>query len=139
MKYCSQHDLFEACQTHAIHSWAKDNPQDTPELITQRIDSAIQRASDEVSLFIGKICSLPLDTIPPVLRDICVKLALYQLLSRHGLAEGSQDSVIRTNRNSALRKLDLIAHGKLLIFDTHSSQTKSILTSFPSSPYKGGW
>ncbi|MGL4560819.1 MAG: phage protein Gp36 family protein [Brevinema sp.] len=139
MKYCIKDDLFEACKASAILSWAKDDPKDTDDIINQRIESAISRASDEVSLFIGKVCTLPLKEIPSVLTDICVKLSLYQLLSRKGLAETSADNVIRANRNSALRKLDLISTGKLNILNEQKNTTaKQIESFFPVSPYKRG-
>ncbi|MGL4393987.1 MAG: DUF1320 domain-containing protein [Brevinema sp.] len=139
MKYCEKHHLFEACKSSAIVSWAKDDPKDDEIIINQRIESAISRASDEVSLFIGKVCSLPLKEVPAVLRDICVKLSLYQLLSRKGLAETSADNIILANRNSALKKLDLIASGKLNILNEKDALEvkKHILFSFPPSPYHG--
>ena len=137
MKYCTIEDLYEACKASAINAWAKDDPKDSEEIINQRIHSAITRASDEISLFIGKVCSLPLSEVPSILRDICVKLSLYQLLSRKGLAEGSADNVIKTNRNSALRKLELIAAGKLhFLTPPKEEKTHGVLSHFPISPYK---
>lgn len=140
MKYCEKKDLFEACKSSAIISWAKDDPKDDEETINQRIEGAISRASDEISLFIGKICSLPLKQVPSVLKDICIKLSLYQLLSRKGLAETSADNLIKSNRNSALRKLELISTGKLNIVDElkDESPSQTILNKFPISPYKRG-
>ncbi|MGL4388793.1 MAG: phage protein Gp36 family protein [Brevinema sp.] len=140
MKYCEKHHLFEACKSSAIISWAKDEPKDDETVINNRIESAISRASDEVSLFIGKVCSLPFAEVPAVLRDIAVKLSLYQLLSRKGFAETSADNIILTNRNSALKKLDLIASGKLNILNKQedSDAKKHILSAFPPSPYHRG-
>ncbi len=113
MLYCHKEDLFEACLQSAIESWAKDDARETSEIFTPRIISAITRATEEMNLYLYKQYSLPLPFIPLSLRDMCVKLSLYQLLSRKGFTEESSDYSIKVNRDSAIKQLEQIASGKL--------------------------
>ena len=113
MLYCHKEDLFEACLQSAIESWAKDDTRETSETFTPRIISAITRATEEMNLYLYKQYALPLPFIPLSLRDMCVKLSLYQLLSRKGFTEESSDYSIKVNRDSAIKQLEQIASGKL--------------------------
>ena len=113
MLYCHKEDLFEACLQSAIESWAKDDARETSETFTPRIISAITRATEEMNLYLYKQYALPLPFIPLSLRDMCVKLSLYQLLSRKGFTEESSDYSIKVNRDSAIKQLEQIASGKL--------------------------
>ncbi|MDK2818971.1 MAG: DUF1320 family protein [Spirochaetota bacterium] len=135
MLYCHKEDLFEACLQSAIESWAKNDCRESSEMFTPRIISAISRSSEEMNLYICKQHSLPLPFIPLSLRDICVKLSLYQLLSRKGFTEDSADYSIKVNRDSAIKQLEQIATGKLDI-GIISSGSSPVHPSyyFPKSP-----
>ncbi|SFB75404.1 Protein of unknown function [Brevinema andersonii] len=112
-RYCSIEDIFNACQGTAVLSWAKDDSRESNETALSRINLAINRAEEEINLYIGKVYMLPLKQIPSSLTDICVRLTLYSLLSRKGLTENSSDTTIKHNRDSALKSLEMIANGKL--------------------------
>jgi len=134
MLYCHKEDLFEACLQSAIESWAKDDSRETSETFTPRIISAITRASEEMNLYLYKQYSLPLPFIPLSLRDMCVKLSLYQLLSRKGFTEESADYSIKVNRDSAIKQLEQIASGKLDIgIITSGSSPVTLAHYFPKS------
>lgn len=136
MLYCSKEDLYEACLQTAIEQWAADSTQDSSEKINARIASAITRASEEINLYLSKKYTLPLPFIPLSLRDICVKLSLYQLLSRKGFTPESADSSIKINYDSAIKQLEQIAYEKLDIGITTTSPIPKTQTvfSFPISP-----
>ncbi|MGL4367651.1 MAG: phage protein Gp36 family protein [Brevinemataceae bacterium] len=135
MNFCIKEDLFEACTFKAVIAWAKDTPNDSDEIIDQRIQSAINRAANEINLFIGRVFRLPLESVPPYLKDIAVKLSLYQLLSRRGIPESSADNVIRENRDYALKQLEMIAEGKLIANENAKPEYHYIASKFPPSPY----
>jgi len=145
MAYCEREDLFEACKRNAVESWAKDDSCATDSEIEKTINSAIARASDEMNLYLSAKYSLPIQNIPLSLRDICVKLSLYQLLSRKGLNGESADNTIKVNRDTALKQLEMIASGKLNIGElvnkddpntSVSSQGSGVLYRFPRSPFE---
>ncbi len=115
MLYCSKEDLFEACIPNAVNDWASDSPDDTTKQISAKIKAAITRASEEINLYISKQYTLPLPFVPLSLRDICVKLSLYQLMSRKGFNPDSADSSIKSNYDSAIKQLEQIAYGRLNI------------------------
>ncbi len=136
MTYCTKEDLYEACLQIAIEQWATDSPSDTNEMILLRISSAISRASEEMNLYLSKQYSLPIPFIPLSLRDICVKLSLYQLLSRKGFSPESADSSIKMNYDSAIKQLEQIANGRLDIgIIKNSNSNSSPFYNFPKSPF----
>lgn len=111
--YCKKEDLYEACKKSAVDSWAVNDARSSEEEKEKNITSAIIRASEEMNLYLSKQYPLHLPFIPLSLRDICVKLSLYQLLSRKGLNTDSADNTIKVNRDTALKQLEMIASGKL--------------------------
>jgi len=144
MTYCKKEDLFEACKKSAVESWSKDDGRDDENIINSRIESAIARASDEMNLYLSAKYTLPIVNIPLSLRDICVKLSLYQLLSRKGLNGESADNTIKVNRDTALKQLEMIASGKLNIGELVDREDSSISIpekssqvyyQFPKSPF----
>lgn len=136
MLYCQKEDLFDACLQSAVEQWASDSISDTKEQVATRIASAIMRASEEINLYLSKQYVLPLPFIPLSLRDICIKLSLYQLLSRKGFVPESADSSIKVNYDTAIKQLEQIANGKLEIGISRSqaNTTKSTEFFFPRSP-----
>lgn len=149
MLYCKTEDLYEACKKSAVISWARDSRpmddgSDTEEETDKVITSAITRASEEMNLYLSKQNSLPLPYIPLSLRDICVKLSLYQLLSRKGLNTDSADNTIKVNRDTALKQLEMIANGKLNLGITvndnnepMNNSSASVVSYFPRSRMQG--
>lgn len=136
MLYCSAEDLYEACKAGAIEGWARDLSTESPDIVAGRILAAIMRATDEMNLYLVKTGNLPLPMVPRSLRDICVKLSLYGLMSRKGLTEGSSDNTVKTNRDTALKQLEMIAAGKLdlgLSIDNTPmpSVENKVMTAFP--------
>ena len=136
MPYCKTQDLYEACRKTAVDSWAKDDSRATDLETEQIINSAIARASEEMNLYLSKQYSLPLPFIPLSLRDICVKLSLYQLLSRKGLNTDSADNTIKINRDTALKQLEQIASGKLDIGVIVGNDNNPIPQNSPSILHK---
>lgn len=134
MVYCTKEDLFEACLQSAIEQWATDHSSETQDKIYTRIHSAITRASEEMNLYISKQYKLPLPFTPLSLRDICVKLSLYQLLSRKGFTTESADMSIKINYDSAIKQLEQLASGRLDIGIVNNSSTNNTSAYFPKSP-----
>ncbi len=95
-----------------------------------------------MNLYLSSRYSLPLPFIPISLRDICVKLSLYQLLSRKGYAKDSADSIIKTNYDAAIKQLELIAKGTLdvgIIVNNDNepvSSSSGAVYKFPKSRFR---
>ena len=138
--YCSIEDLYDACQKNAVDSWAKDDSRSADSEIETVIKSAIARSSEEMNLYLAKQYHLPLPYVPLPIKDIAVKLALYQLLSRKGMDAESRDKTIKANRDSAIRQLEMIASGKLVITilsdEGDALPNSRVAHSFPNSPFR---
>ncbi len=135
MLYCTKEDLYEACLSNAVNEWASDSPDDSKSQVNAKIKAAISRASEEINLYISKHYTLPIAFVPVSLRDICVKLSLYQLMSRKGFDPSSADSSIKLNYDSAVKQLEQIAYGRLDIGIKKDSAQKSVVFyRFAGSP-----
>lgn len=111
MLYCNTQDIAAACRLETVLAWAKDDSRELDNLAYARIEQAIVRATDEINLYIGKVVSLPLDVVPSTLKDMCVNIALYKVISRKGLQKDSADQIIRMNYEDAVKQLKMVAEG----------------------------
>lgn len=72
------------------------------------VETALQRASDEIDAHLAARYELPLASVPPVLVQLCVDIALYRL-AQSGAVRTDED---RTRYEDATALLGRIAAGK---------------------------
>lgn len=110
--YCTLDDLKKKLPEKVLIALTDD--EGTGSVNQARVDEAIQSASDEIDVYIGKVAKLPLeqDEVPPVLKSLCADMALYHLYSR--LKE--EVPATRSDRyRNALRLLEKILKGEVSI------------------------
>jgi phage gp36-like protein len=71
------------------------------------VAAALRRASNEIDIYVGRVYSLPLPTVPPVLVELCVDIALYYGVSNPALITEEK----KDRYNNAISKLKDIAKG----------------------------
>lgn len=138
MAYCTLQDIAAAVRMDVLLSWAKDDSRENDALAYARIEQAMERAKEEIDLYIGKAASLPLPSVPAALRDCAVSVAIYKVASRRGIVRDSADQTVRVNYEDALKVLKLIAEGKVSLgLDKGGSAvataSQGIASSFPPS------
>ncbi len=72
-----------------------------------KINSAIGRAETTINAYCGKMYRVPFDVVPDVIRDIAVRVALYNLYAR-------RDFMVETRElqyKDAIRQLEGISKG----------------------------
>lgn len=75
---------------------------------TAAVDRALDAASAEIDSNLSARYALPLDAVPPILREICVDLAVYRLASSRDVLTAD----IRQRREDAVKHLGRIGEGK---------------------------
>lgn len=77
--------------------------------------SAAQSAADTIDGYLRSRYTLPLASVPGLLREISLSLAIYDLFRRR-MPENMPES-IRLERKNALALLEHIAEGKISLFE----------------------
>ena len=73
-----------------------------PEVVTRGIDDA----GDEIDTYIGTAYSLPLANVPPILKPLCIDIALYKMSTGTAITDEK-----RRRYEDAIKILDKIAKG----------------------------
>ncbi len=88
-------------------------------VISAAVDAALESASSEIDLYVARQYGLPLESTPPILVQICVDIAVYQLASSY---EGAREGQ-RQRYEDAVALLDKIATDKIALSFTPPEDT----------------
>jgi phage gp36-like protein len=80
MGYCSATDLKNALPESQLIQLTDDN--DTGAIDSEKLNEAIRKADDFIDGHIRGRYDLPLTTVPPMIRDLSIRLATYFLFRR---------------------------------------------------------
>lgn len=123
MAYATYSDLTQVIPEETIIQLTDDELTDAAR--TDRVIRAIERACALIDSYIGRRYTIPLVTVPPLVRDIAVDLAIYYIYQR-SLDDQVAES-IRNRYTDSVAQLDRIASGKTLldvtVIETESRQT----------------
>jgi phage gp36-like protein len=110
--YCTLDDLKKKVPEETIVELTDD--AGTGAIDQGQVDEAIEAASDEIDLYIGKVAKLPIaqDQIPPMLRSLAAELAVYHLYSRK---QRELPEVRKDRYKNAVRLLEKVLDGKISI------------------------
>jgi len=104
--YATEQDIIDlyGSDQHLITFDRNNDGSADPTAVT----SALRRASNEIDIYVGRAYNLPLVTVPPVLVELCVDIALY-----YGAANPALVTEEKKDRyNNAIVKLKDIAAGR---------------------------
>lgn len=79
------------------------------------IEAAIADADAEIDGYLAKRYSVPFSPVPRVLNKFSKDIALYNLFSRIGIDEDSDQKTYLNRYNAAIKFLTLVAEGKVSI------------------------
>ena len=108
MPYAEIADLYAAASERELIAATDD--EGLGAVHQDRALRALADASDEIDGYLGARYALPLAETPPILRKLCVDLAVHNLFSRraHGPSESRE-----SRRQSAVRFLEQVAKGAI--------------------------
>lgn len=110
--YCTLEDIKGHVPDRRLVELTDDlNPNDEGTIVESVVEKAINEATTLVDAYIGKRYTLPLPSVPPVLRMIAVDLSIYNLYER--LTEMNVTDGMKLRYNNAVSMLKQIAAGDL--------------------------
>lgn len=119
MSYSTQADVREMLKDDALNAIIGDTFEEDPgereAKIGPIIEAAIGDADAEIDGYLAKRYNVPFDPVPRVLNKFSKDIAIYNLYSRIGIDEGSDEKNYLNRYNAAIKFLTLVAEGKVSI------------------------
>lgn len=105
-------------------------------LVAPIIEAAIEDADGEIDGYLTKRYAVPISPVPKAINKFSKDIAVYNLFSRIGIDEGSQEKNYLNRYNAAIKFLTLVAQGKVAIGVEADSPAVAANTGFTvkSSP-----
>lgn len=94
------------------------------------IDAAIGDADAEIDGYLAKRYTLPLSPAPKVVNKFSKDIAVYNLFSRIGIDESSDQKTYLNRYNSAIKFLTLVAEGKVSLGAESDDPAAAAATGF---------
>ena len=94
------------------------------------IDAAIADADAEIDGYLAKRYSVPLAPAPRVLNKFSKDIAVYNLFSRVGIDEGSEEKNYLNRYQAAVKFLTLVAEGKVSLGAGSEDPASAAATGF---------
>lgn len=92
-----------------------EDPAEREELVSPIIDAAIADADAEIDGYLAKRYAVPLAPAPRVINKFSKDIAVYNLFSRIGIDEGTDQKTYLNRYNAAIKFLTLVAEGTVSI------------------------
>lgn len=119
MSYSTKTEVREMLKDDALNAIIGDtfveDPAQREELVTPIIEAAIEDADGEIDGYLAKRYAVPIAPVPKVINKFSKDIAVYNLFSRVGIDEGSEEKNYLNRYNAAIRFLTLVAEGKVSI------------------------
>lgn len=90
-----------------------EDPGQREELVGPIIDAAIADADGEIDGYLAARYSVPLVSVPKMINKCSKDIAVYNLFSRIGIDEGSDQKTYLTRYEQAIKYLTMVAEGKV--------------------------
>ncbi|MDR1311107.1 MAG: DUF1320 domain-containing protein [Burkholderiaceae bacterium] len=113
MRYCTLADLLLAIPERTLIQLSSDDPLAVA-INEAVVEQAVQQAEELVDAHLRGRYTLPLESVPTVVRNATVHLARHWLYARRPEGNELPDAVVRTEK-SALKIMESIRDGKLSI------------------------
>ena len=111
--------------THLI-----EDPAEREELVEPLIEAAIADADAEIDGYLAKRYTVPSSPAPRVLNKFSKDIAVYNLFSRIGIDESTDQKTYLNRYNAAIKFLTLVAEGKVSIGTETEDPASAAATGF---------
>ena len=110
MAYCAQADILEQLSEDELVGLTQDDA-DNPFVDEAKVTRAIADADGVINGYCAKGYTVPLSSVPDLIRGLSVDIAIYNLYSRRGAAPD-----LRTDRyKAAVKTLENISKGTVTL------------------------
>ena len=119
MSYSTRDEVREMIKDDALNALIGDrfieNTEEREAFMAPLIDAAIGDADAEIDGYLAKRYAVPLAPAPKVINKFSKDIAVYNLFSRIGIDEGTDQKTYLNRYNAAVKFLTLVAEGKVSI------------------------
>ncbi len=134
MSYSTRAEVREMIKDDALNAIIGDtfieDPAEREELVAPIIDGAIGDADAEIDGYLAKRYAVPLAPAPKVINKFSKDIAIYNLFSRIGIDESTDQKTYLNRYNSAIAFLKLVAEGKVSIGGESEDPATAAATGF---------
>lgn len=134
MSYSTREEVREMIKDDALNAIIGDTfieePAKREELVGPIIDAAIRDADAEIDGYLAKRYAVPLSPAPKVVNKFSKDIAVYNLFSRVGIDESSDEKTYLNRYNSAIKFLTLVAEGKVSLGAESDDPATAAATGF---------
>ena len=100
------------------------------ELVAPIIEGAIADADAEIDGYLAKRYAVPLSPVPKVINKFSKDIAVYNLFSRIGIDESTDQKTYLNRYNAAIKFFELVADGKVSIGTEADDPASAAATGF---------
>lgn len=134
MSYSTKEEVREMLKDDALNAIIGDtfieDSEERETKVAPIIESAIEDADAEIDGYLAKRYAVPISPAPRVLNKFSKDIAIYNLYSRLGIDEGTEEKNYLNRYNAAVKFLTLVAEGKVSIGAETEDPASSAATGF---------
>ena len=137
MSYSTGPEVREMIKDDALNAIIGDtyieDPEEREARIVPIIETAIADADAEIDGYLAKRYAVPFSPVPRVLNKLSKDIAIYNLFSRIGIDEDSDQKTYLNRYNAAISFLRLVAEGKASVGEQTADPVTAAATGFSAS------
>lgn len=131
MPYCTLEDIKAQVSEAVLLNYLDDNGSGV--IDEEAADKAIVSATAEINAYVQTRYPVPMNPVPDILNKLAVDISLYNIVSRKGFDEQSGDKIMAERYKSAIRFLENIAKGMVLLTPKAAEAQPEQVSTFESS------
>ncbi len=134
MSYSTRAEVRAMVKDDALNAIIGDtfieDPAEREELVGPIIDEAIADADGEIDGYLAKRYAVPITPAPKIINKCSKDIAVYNLFSRIGIDESTDQKTYLNRYNQAIKFLTLVAEGKVSLGAESDNPTTAAVTGF---------
>ena len=134
MSYSTKEEVREMLKDDALNAIIGDtfieDPAEREVLVAPIIEGAIADADAEIDGYLAKRYAVPLSPAPKVINKFSKDIAVYNLFSRIGIDESTDQKTYLNRYNAAIKFFELVADGKVSIGTEADDPASAAATGF---------
>ena len=134
MSYSTKEEVREMLKDDALNAIIGDtlieHPVEREVLVAPFIEGAIADADAEIDGYLAKRYAVPLSPAPKVINKFSKDIAVYNLFSRIGIDESTDQKTYLNRYNAAIKFFELVADGKVSIGTEADDPASAAATGF---------
>ena len=134
MSYSTRAEVRSMVKDDALNAIIGDtfieDPAEREELVAPIIDEAIADADGEIDGYLAKRYAVPISPAPKIINKCSKDIAVYNLFSRIGIDESTDQKTYLNRYNQAIKFLTLVAEGKVSLGAETEDPASAAATGF---------